>query len=67
MIIEIKDGLNNLDISPDHITKVIEEKTTVSPEYKTFVVVYFVGGETATLKGWTLDQWRIFMKSTRGN
>lgn len=64
MTIEIKDDLNNLDISPDHITKVIEEKTTVYPEYKTFVVIHFAGGQTATLKGWTLDQWRTFIKNT---
>lgn len=62
MLIEIKDELNNLDISLSLITKVIEEKTTVSPTYKTFVVVYFDRGETATLKGWTLDQWREFIK-----
>lgn len=58
MILEIKDELNNLDISTSHITKVKEESTNAYPEYKTFVVIYFAGGETATLKGWTLDQWR---------
>lgn len=63
MIIEIKDELNNLDISTAHITKVIEEKTITYPDYKTFVVVYFAGGEAATLKGWTLDQWRKLSKT----
>jgi hypothetical protein len=60
MTIEIKDELNNVDISLAHITKVIEEKTSAYPNFKTFIVLYFVGGESVTLKGWTLDQWRLF-------
>lgn len=60
MTIEIKDELNNVDIALTHITKVIEEKTSAYPNFKTFIVIYFVGGENVTLKGWTLDQWRLF-------
>ena len=60
MTIEIKDELNNVDISTEHITKVLEEKTSAYPTFKTFVVIHFVGGESATLKGWTLDQWRAY-------
>ncbi len=63
MIIEIKDDLNNVDISLTQITKVIEEKTNMYPDFKTFVVIYFSGGETATLKGWTLEKWRSFKKT----
>ena len=65
MTIEIKDELNNIDISLAHITKVIEEKTSAYPNFKTFIVIYFVGGESATLKGWTLDQWREFKPQKR--
>jgi hypothetical protein len=63
MMIEIKDELNNIDISLDHITKVIEEKTNMYPDFKTFVVIYFNGGEAANLKGWTLEKWRAFKKT----
>ncbi|HEY0741885.1 MAG TPA: hypothetical protein VGD40_10495 [Chryseosolibacter sp.] len=63
MTLEIKDDLNNLDISVSHITKVVEDKAAAYSDYKTFVVVYFAGGDTATLKGWTLEQWRAFIKS----
>jgi hypothetical protein len=66
MTIEIKDELNNIDISPAHIIKVIEEKTSAYPNFKTFVVIYFVGGESATLKGWTLDKWREFKARHNG-
>jgi hypothetical protein len=63
MLIQVKDELNDLDLSLTHITKVIEEKTSAYPNFKTYVVIYFAGGENATLKGWTLEQWRNFKKT----
>ena len=63
MTIAIQDDLNNLDISLDHIIKVIEEKTSAYPKFTTFIVLYFAGGESVTLKGWTLEKWRSFQNN----
>ncbi len=64
--IQIKDNLNDLDICLNSITKVVEEKTTMYPDFKTFVTIHFAStSETANLKGWTLEKWREFMRNAK--
>lgn len=65
MTTAIKDQLNDIDISLEHVTKVIEEKTNIYPDFKTFLTISFTGGETANLKGWTLEQWRTFLRNAK--